>query len=790
MIQSYFKIAVRNLIKDKTYTTINILGLSISLAVFFLMFLWVKDEYLTDKFHENGDRLFRVKRTIPLENDVWDVYNGAVYPLLEAAVEQLPEVEKYLAIGYSYEDNLKVDGKDYRAQGTFANADFFESLSFPVLQGDISQLDEKIESIAISERLAKRIFGQDWQEEAIGKMLEILDNGNFKIEAVYADFPSNSSIQNDFYYSLKKHLNNNQRLLSWESSGMHGALLLAEKADYKKVEAKLELIYQSNVSGEQKEGCILQNYEDHYLYGQFDEKAVVSGGRIEYVRTFSIAALLLLIISSINFVNLATVLATKRAREVGVRKVLGAHKEMLIGQFLMEAAILTFISVCLAMGTARLLLPLVNTLSNKMLSLDLGQGDFLLSILGVFLLTTLLTGAYPAFVMSSFKPINALKSLTKNRGAGSSFRKSLVVVQFALSLMLIVGAVVIQQQIHYIQTKNLGISKDNLLAIHQDEALTENFEVLNNELQDAAGIEGITLVGPTPLNLRASSSGVSWPGKRKDQENIEFSIVWTAQNFPEIFEIPLKEGAYYKEGQVLDTNYIVFNEKAIEIMGMEDPIGKSVNWWGKSRQIIGIVKDYHNQSLHQKITPTTFLLDANSAGWMFVKAEEGKIPEAIASLQTSFQKVLPDVPLHYEFLDEQYQELYAAERLTGTLANYFALISIFISCLGLFGLVTFIGQERSKEISIRKVLGASITSILALLSQDFLKLISLAMLIAFPIGWVLVGEWLQSFEYQISISLWVFALVGLGAVVITLLTISYQTIKVALLNPVDSLKTE
>ncbi|MDW3647190.1 MAG: FtsX-like permease family protein [Bacteroidia bacterium] len=790
MLQSYFKLAIRNLIQNKTYSLINVVGLSISLAVFFLMFLWVKDEYSTDQFHEKGDRLYRVKRTVPLENNVLDVINGVSFPLLNAAVEELPEVEAYITLGQSFEDNLRIGDEDFRAQGTFTNADFFESFSYPVLIGDIKQLDEKRESIAISENLAERIFGQKWREKALGEVISILDNGDFSVEAVYADFPSNSSLQNDFYYSFFNYLDKNEWMEEWGNNGMFGALRLVEGANPTRVGEKLQAIFQANISGDEKEGCLLQKYGDHYLYGQFDERAQISGGRIEYVQTFSLAALLLLIISSINFVNLATVIATKRAREVGVRKVLGAHKKTLVGQFMTEAAIITLISVVLALLFARLLLPEVNELSDKLLSMDVRQPIFVIGILLIYFLTTLLTGAYPSFIMSSFRPINVLKSKSNSSGIGSSVRKGLVIIQFALSLMLILGAVVVQNQIQYIHSKNLGISKDNMISIHQDESLTKKYSALKQKLENSMGIEGVSLVGPSPLNIVTSTSGVSWPGKRLDQEHIEFSMVWTAQNFPEVFDIPLVAGSYYREGQKIDTTYIVLNETAISIMGIEEPIGKTIQWWGAPREIAGVVKDFHNRSMHDKIAPTAFLLEQDDAGWMYVKAHEGEMPIALNSVQAAFKEILPDLPLHYDFLLDQYKEMYAAEMLTARLANYFAIISIFISCLGLFGLISFIGQERTKEISIRKVLGASVASIVALLSKDFIKLIAIAILIAFPLGWIFMNKWLESFEYQLPISIWVFTSVAIAALLIAMLTISFQTFKAALSNPVDSLKTE
>ncbi|PCJ98754.1 MAG: hypothetical protein COA50_00485 [Flavobacteriaceae bacterium] len=789
MIRNYFKIAWRNLLKNRGYFFINVLGFSLALTVSFLMLLWVYDEYSMDKFHAKNEQLYRVKRTIPLEGGVLDVYETAPYQLLHAAKEQLPEVQTYIPIGRTFEDNLEVNNIDYRAKGTFGNASLFSSFSFPISIGDISQLDEKPEAIAISESLAHRFWGDNWLKEAIGSSIKILDNGDFTVAAVYEDFPDKSSIQNDFYYSLKKHLNSNEWLLEWGNNGMQGAFLLKEGVDVAQVSKKINTLFQDNIEGETKEGSFLQKFSEHYLYGEFNEKAQVSGGRIEYVKIFTWAAVFLLLISCINFINLSTAYATKRASEIGVRKVIGANKNAIIGQFFTETSLITFISFVFAYLFTWLLLPIVSTLLGKELQIDLANLGIWLSILGVFILTTFLSGAYPALVISSFKPITALKGLGKEKKNTISFRQGLVVLQFGLSILLIVIAIVVKQQVNFINEKDLGLAKEHIISIHQDQELTSKYEVLRNELLTSNGISDVTLVGPSPLDMGASTSGINWSGKSEDQEHIEFSILWTAHNFPEVFEIPLDAGSYYREGST-DTLNIVVNQKAVEIMNIKDPVGKTIEVWGSQRQIIGVLKDFHNRSLYESIQPSIFFLDPNDAGAMFVKLKANETKIGLASLGAIFTKVLPDVPLHYDFVDEEYAAAYKSETLTGTLTTYFAFISILISCMGLFGLAAFMAKERIKEIGIRKVLGASVSSITALLSKDFLKLVSIAFFIASPLSYFLISSWLEDFAYKIEIQWWVFALAGGFALIITLATVGFQSIKSALVNPVESLRTE
>ncbi|MDT0606361.1 ABC transporter permease [Croceitalea rosinachiae] len=789
MLKNHIKIALRSLLKNKAYLLTNIFGLSVALTVSFLMLLWVQDERKMDKFHENDNRLFSVKRTIPLGDGTLDVYRSTSYPLLHTAKEQLPEVENYIPLGYSFEDNLRLDNINLRAQGAFASASLFTSFTFPVLMGDISQLDQKSEALVISESLAKRFWGANWKSRAIGSSIDILDNGTFTIEAVYKDFPKSSTIQNDFYYSFNSVLAKGDWMDKWDVNRMAGAFLLKEGADYKKVEDKLEKLFQSHLEGEQKEGILLQKFSDGYLYGKFDEQAEVSGGRIEYVRIFTIAAFFLLLVSCINFVNLSTVHAVKRSNEIGVRKVVGAKRNTLIAQFITETVIITAIAFSIAFVCTILLLPSINGFVEKSLVIDFGQPSIWIALICLFLLTALLSGLYPAMVISSFKPIMALKGKGKEKKNTVSLRKGLVILQFGLTILLIFAAMVVKMQVDFINKKDLGIIKDHVVSIHQDQELTENYEVLRNELIASEGIEDVTLAGPSPINMSASTSGVVWPGKSVEQENVEFALLWGAHNFPKVFKVEITDGTYYREGS-MDTLNIVINEQAVAVMGLQNPIGKSIQLWGQPREIIGVLKDFHNQSLYEPIQPAVFLLNPENAGNLFVKIKAKETEKALASLDAVFKRTVPNIPLHYNFMDEQFAASYKTEQLTSTLAYYFAMISILISCLGLFGLATFMAKQRTKEIGIRKVLGASVSSITTLISKDFLKLVLLSIVIAAPLAYYFMDNWLQDFAYKINIRWWVFVLTGALAILIALITIGFQAIKAAIANPVKSLRTE
>ncbi len=786
---NYVKIAARNLFRQKGYSFINIAGLAIALAVTLLMLLWVHDEWRIDKFHVNGDRLFLLKRTTPYADGRIDVQAKVPYPLLQAAQNELPEVEQFIAIGWDEKMTLNNGAKTFRAKGIAANVAYFDAFSFPILAGNIKDLDEQPTAIAISESLANNFFGNQWGTMAIGATINLKNVGDFSVSAVYKDFPTSSSIQQDFIYSMDNFVQRHNWMLDWRNSGVQGTLLLAKNSNATEVAQKIERIYQAKLEGDLRNGCIVQKFEDNYLYGQFDEQGKVAGGRIEYVQMFAIAALLLLIISGINFVNLATARASKRAKEVGVRKTIGAGKKSLVTQFMVEAGMITFLSVGLGLLLAQLALPQLQLITEKVLQFDYAAPMFWASIGLIILLVTLLSGTYPAFVLSSFRPTEVLKGKIQHQSGSIGLRKGLVIMQFVLALLLVVGAFVIREQVQYIQNKNLGISKDNLIVVERGAEIGSKYAVLKDKLLKAPGIDKVTIGPTTPTDIPSSSSGMSWPGKRPEDEHQAFNYFWAASNFLETVELPLTAGHFYRADAPFDTTNIVLNKRAIEVMGIEDPIGKTVQWWGQQRQIIGVVEDFHTQSLYEDIKPVVILLSTDARG-LLVKAKDGEMKTAVASLQNVFKEVLPAVYLHYNFVDAEYQQKYKSEVLTGTLANYFAIISIFIACLGLLGLSTFLAEQKTKEIGIRKVLGASMGNLISLLSKDFLLLVGIGLVIGVPISWYLLNDWLTNFAYTIELKWWMFALPVLLAILIAGITIGIQAIRAALNNPIDALTSE
>ncbi|MEM6699334.1 MAG: FtsX-like permease family protein, partial [Bacteroidota bacterium] len=678
--------------------------------------------------------------------------------------------------------------KLYKAKGSNATFSLLEAFPFKILSGSLEKAKSKTNSIVITEGFANQLFGNNWSTNALGTTLLMNRTEGLEIAAVCENPPSNSTIQFEYIINLEHHIKKNEWLLDWGSSALSVYINLNENAQPAIVKQKLDgLIAKTEIAGV---NSMLQVFSEGYLYGKFDKMGQASGGRIEYVRIFSVAALFLLLIACINFVNLATARANRRAREVGVRKTIGASRWALVKQFMSEAFFITFLSIGMAILLAQLALPWLSQLTDKELYFAYASPSFWLFIAAVIGITGLLAGTYPAFVLSAFRPVQVLKGKLTTRTQKVNLRKMLVVVQFTLAALLILFALLVQQQIHFIKNTNLGLDRENIISIYKDEILSEKYDVIKKELLKEASIQDVTVTGNTPIDLQSSTTGIKWEGKQEQEQNTSFKLQWADYNYLDVFKIPLASGRFYEEAMQSDSTALVINETAAEVMGMEDAVGQTVNMWGTKRQIVGVVKDFHNQSLHEIVAPMLIVLDPETTWSLFVRTEKGATSSAIAALQSTFSSILPDYQLEYEFLDEAYEQKYRSEIVTGQLVNYFALISILISCLGLLGLATFLTQQRTKEIGIRKVLGASVASIIGLLSKDFLVLILLAILIASPIAWYGMNQWLENFAYHVQVQWWLFGLTALAAIVVALLTIGFQSLKAALANPIKSLRNE
>jgi putative ABC transport system permease protein len=788
MIKNYFKTAWRNLLQNKTFSLINIFGLALGMTCSLVIMLWLKDEMNKDKFHQNDKRLYRVMENQQYSGNV-STFDATPGILAENIVKDIPDIQMASQMLWEEEPLFTVDNTYDKEKGRFVERDFLRMFSFKLTKGDPATALARPDAVVISKKLAEKYFkGQD----PIGKMIRIDNMDNVIVTGVLDEIPKSSSLTFDFLMSFEQWRKKNDWAKEWGNNGPRCYVMLAQNASIDKVNAKIKNYIKTKNKDSNVE-LFLQNYGESYLYSDW-ENGKQNGGRIEYVKIFSIVAIIILVIACINFMNLATARSLRRAREIGVRKVVGAGKRQLIGQFIGESLFVSFIAICFSLAIVILLLPSFNTLTEKHLSIDFTDLSFLLILLGLTVVTGVVSGSYPALFMSSLKPIIVLKGLLKFRPGATYFRKALVVFQFSLSIILILGMIVIYRQIDFIHNKNLGFAKEDLLYIPLEGELQKTYPTFKEQLLKQPGIKYVTSAQSNPLEVGSSTAGVRWPGK-DTTKLILFSSNPITYDYIKTMGIQMVAGRDFSNEYGLDTmNYLV-NEAAAKKIGYKDPIGKELTMWGDKGMIVGVMKDYHHNSLHVPIEPLILRLHKMSWGgtyWgnVIVRTEKGKTKQAIASIEKLYKQFNPGFPFKYYFTDDEIANRYKAEYTVSKLSRYFAFLAIFISCLGLFGLVTFTAEQKTKEIGIRKVLGASVTGIVGMLSKDFLTLVLIAAVIAFPVAWWAMHRWLNDFAYRVNIGWWVFVVAGILAMLIALLTISFQSIKAAIANPVKSLRTE
>jgi ABC-type antimicrobial peptide transport system permease subunit len=792
MFKNYFKTAWRNLIRSKAFSFINIFGLAFGVACSLLIMLWIQDERSVDSFHKNSKELYQV-----YERWYHDGKVEASYPtqglLAEELKKVIPEVQYASGLEYASApgslNTFEVNGKINKMQGCFAGADFFNMFSYPLLQGKATTALNTPGSIAISRKMAEQFFGSTG--EAIGKMILFENKESLSVSAVFENIPRNSSQQFDFLRCWIDFVKQNQWVNNWGNTSPASFIMLRKEADPVKVESKIKDFiyrYQEKSEGSTTE-LALQRYSDKYLHSSF-KNGYVDGGRIEYVRLFTVVALFILIIACINFMNLATARSTKRAKEVGLRKVIGAVRSALIAQFIGEAFLLTFFSVIVGVVIAALCLPAFNTLTGKQLSLPFAQPGFWGALIGLLTITGVVAGSYPALFLSSLNPIKVLKGSLKFGWGATFFRQGLVVFQFTLSIVLIVGMIVIYRQMNYIQTKNIGYDRENLLYVPIEGELIKKYSLYKEQAGKIPGILTISKMRNSPTVIEHHTGSISWEGKDPNLA-VSFADAVVGYDFAKTLNLQFKEGRDFSPAYGRDSASYILNQTAVDKIGFKNPIGQSVSWGNRKGTIIGVLKDFHFASIHSTIEPLIIRLDENW-GWgtILIRAKAGQTQAVIAELEKLNKQLNPKIPFTYQFSDLEYANLYRSEQVVSKLASIFAFLAIAISCLGLFGLATFSAAQRTKEIGVRKVLGASIPDIATMLSANFLKPVTIAMLIAFPVAWYAMDSWLQGFAYKIDIEWWMFAIAGFATVCVALFTVSYQSIKASFSNPVKSLRTE
>ena len=789
MIINYIRIAFRNLWKHRGFSAINIAGLALGMCCSMLILLWVRDERGMDAFHQNGKNLFYIfeRNTLGGKIESWYWTQG---PLAEELKKEVPEIKAATAVSWPNTHTFSAGNKILKQDGYSAGPDFFSMFSHPLLEGRAVDALSSPVSIAISRKMANDFFGSP--AAAIGKTIRYENKKDFTVKAVFEDPSAQVSEKFNYIISWSAYLEDESWAKGWASVDPRTIVQVRGDASLPLVQKKIRFMldkFDTELKGSNRIELGLQPFGDYYLHSEF-KNGYPAGGRIEYVRLFSLVAIFILAIACINFMNLTTAGSVKRAKEIGVRKVMGAMRFLLIRQFIGEAILLTCIAMLLAGVLANFVLPAFNQLTGKEIVFPFNQPPFWLSILGITLLTGLVSGSYPAFFLSGFNPIQVLKGTMKSGPRSVFFRKGLVVFQFVLSIVLIISTILISRQIHFVQTANIGYNRENLLYIPIEGKLTDKLDVFNTEALQIPGVKQVSALSDNPTEMNNGTLSVGWPGKDPN-EHIRFIHEAIGRDYFQTMKLQLVAGKGFPNDGSFDSSGCIVNETALALMGYKDPIGKTVFQGNYPMHIIGVVKDFHFRSLHDPIQPLILAMGKNN--WfstILIRTEAGKTKKALAGLEGLCKELNPANPFTYKFSDEEYAKLYKSDEVTGRLSVIFASLAILISCMGLLGLSIFTAAQRTKEIGVRKVLGASVASLFVLLSKEFLLLVVLAFVIATPVGWWAMDHWLGNFSYRAPVPWWVFGVAGILALLIALATICIQAFKTARANPVNSLRSE
>lgn len=781
MFRHNLLLTYRSFKRFKSSFFINLFGLSIGLTCTILIYLWVNDELKVDAFH--GDRLFQVMEHQDYTNEVM---TGQSTPglLAETLKEEFPEVQ-YAATGtWIMEETLSYEDKNIKSTGYSVGSDYFNIFSFPLIQGDPDQVLADKNSIVISASTATRLFGTT---NVIGKRIEWQHQKTYLVSGVFEDLPALASLQFDFVLSFEVFKDDNDWVKSWGNNGPRTFLLLSEGTDYHTFSNKIGDFIKTKTE-ESNVTLFLMPFSELYLKGRF-ENGVQSGGRIEYIRLFSVIAIFILLIACINFMNLSTARASRRAKEVGVKKAMGVPKQSLIFQFMSEAVVMSLTAMITALILVVLVLPEMNEITGKQIAMS-WDAKLIGILFSVTILTGLISGSYPALYLSTFNPVAVLKGELKSSIGELWARRGLVVFQFALSIVLIISVFVIYKQVEFVQEKNLGYNKDNVISFHIDGRVESHLQTFIHEVSQIEGVKAVSSIAHNFMGQMTNTSGLDWDDKDPD-ESILFEQVRVNYDMIETMGIKVKEGRPFSRDFKTDSAKIIFNEAAIKIMGLEDPVGKKITLWDEYKlEIIGVVKDFHFQSLHESVNPLFMILRPDDTWSVMVRIAAGSEKQTLAQLKAFYEEFNVGFAFDYEFMDQQYQSQYAAEQRVSTLSKYFAGIAMIISCLGLFGLAAFTAERRLKEIGIRKVLGSSAFNIVYLLTADFSKLVIISIAIGTPLAYFFLKDWLDRFAYRIELEGWFFLSAGLIALVIAWLAVSYQALKAAHINPIACLRDE
>lgn len=808
MFKNYLKIAIRNLKKNPAFMLINILGLSVGMAASILIFLFVQHETSYDKYHENSDRIYRVSRSFFNQNGEVNLHLGHLAPpfgpLLKSDFSQeLEEVVRVLNTNVILKDDVNIfeERRFY-----FSDPEVFKVFSWEVVDGNPEEALNFPDGMVISESMAKKYFGDS---EAVGKSLEMKIGGasaNMQVRAVMKDIPDNSHFKADFLASMElvtEFYGGYEAMMKNFGSNNFGTyILLKEGVDSENISSQIPSFINRHVNvGD--DGSSPSNWTHLHLWpitaihlhSNLDSE-LEPNSSIEYVYIYAAIAIFILLIACVNFMNLATARSSKRAMEVGLRKVMGADRQLLIRQFMSETIIMTFLALVIAGVLARLTLPVFGDFTGKDLSMNLLEHpEYIFGMLALVIFVGMLAGSYPSLFLSGFQPVKVLKGTYKIGSIHEKFRSALVIGQFAISIVLIVAVLVVVNQLDYMKNKELGFQKDQVIVLPAYEELVENYETLRDRYLQHPGIEALALGSRVPSGrlLDAQGTKAEVNGELTSMD-IRLADIHVSHSFMETFGIEMAAGRDFNYQLASDsTEAFLLNQSAIRAMGWsseEEAIGKALHYGIRRGYVVGVVKDFHFESLHQPISPMVFLIPHDRFNEVAIRLDADRFDEAIAYLKEEWTALRPDFPFNYYTVADRFEQQYEAEEKVGTVFGFFAGLAILISVLGLFGLSAYATEQRTKEIGVRKVMGASIGSIVMLLGKDFLKLVLIGFVLAVPIAWYGMSSWLDGFAYSISVSWFVFIMAGVIAAIIAALTVSSQSIRAAMINPVDAFKVE
>ena len=790
MFKNYFKTAWRNLWKNKITSAINIVGLSVGMTASVLILLWVHNELNFDNYHTDKNNIYRLTTSLKENNWIWEST-----PLLMAdeAKKDLPEIDKIARIN---PDNQPVfymnETPEYEKKCAYIDDDWFDIFHYDFVEGNASSFKRNPYGVVLTTSAAKKYFGNG---DALNKTIRI-DSLNYTVTAIIKDAPNNSSFQYDAYLPLSALLRDQQRKENdenWDNFNYITFVKLKQGANAGAVGKKLTHI----IPGNEQEGTLVSLTPLAKMHFESDlQNSVFKQGNKDTVYIFSILAFVLLLVACINYVNLTTAKVSRRAKEVSVKKIVGAKRVHLFFQFITESLLVSFIALISTLILIQVCLPAFNSVTNESFVLPLTSGAMWEVIAITLSAAIILNSIYPALLLSSFKPLNAFKGFTVLRIKDVYFRKILVVLQFTISVVLIAATIIIYRQMNFVQKKNVGYNKEQVVAfplpfnVDRDKRATL-IETIKQQLLAQSNVVDVTAANQPIVNIGSMSTGsADWDG-HDTSFSPRISQLATDADFKNTMQLQMKDGRWFQKGSNADKNNVVINETAVKELNIHRPvIGQRFTFKGRTGQIIGVVKDFNYQSMHSKTGPLVAFNDPSWFRFLMVRIAPGSAQQSIHGIQQTWKKFFPATPLEYNFLDESFNELYKQDQQASFLIFVFAIIAVIISSLGLFGLAAFSAEQRSKEIGIRKVLGATVTGITGLLSRDFLQLVVIAFVIAIPIAALSMSKWLESFAYRINLTWWMFAMAGLFALLIAMVTISFQAIKAAVANPVKSLRTE